>query len=401
MTARIINSLSLRAHSVHFRFRGARRWIGILSLVAGLLSASSLVAQTAGEGGLEGTVLDTSGAIIPGASVTATNLATGIAITRQTTSAGLYSISPIIPGTYSVSATAPGFATAKQESLSVDALTMTNLNLTLHIGSQSTQVTVTLAPPQLDTTNATIGLTIENQTYSNLPLQMNNGMRDPTAFGTLAPGAQGGARLPLIGGIGNYLGQLYLDGLPAETVSQQGDNRLVSEAVSVDAINQMQVVTSTPPPEYSGAGAENFTMKSGGLQYHGRSQILSATRHLTRGRSPRKLRQPITPWDRRSLLQSLLSIRMSCPLPSVDMFRMSKGSSFSSHLTDMPRARERITICIRFQPHWSGKGILPSSMAVSGPEALPEPVAIIRRSCMTPQRAAAQELPVRGSRFRP
>ncbi len=112
-------------------------------------------------------------------------------------------------------------------------------------------------------------MTIENEAYSNLPLIMNNAQRDPTAFGTLAPGAQGGARLPLIGGTGNYLGQLYLDGLPAQTVSQQGDNRLVSQSISVDAVDQMQVITSTPPAEFSGAGAENFTMKSGGLQYHG------------------------------------------------------------------------------------------------------------------------------------
>ena len=57
--------------------------------------------------------------------------------------------------------------------------------------------------------------------------------------------------------------------MPAETVSQQGDNRLVSLTMSVDAVDQFQMVTSTPPAEYMGAGAENFTMKSGGLQYHG------------------------------------------------------------------------------------------------------------------------------------
>lgn len=234
-----------------------------------LAFAPSARAQTGGEGGIQGTVTDSTGAAVPSATVTATNVDTGVATQRQTTGAGLYTISPILPGTYSVTATAQGFNTVTQKNLTVNALSLTPLDLKLSVGGTSTEVTVSAAPPQLETTNATLGMTIENEAYANLPLIMNNAQRDPTAFGTLAPGAQGGARLPLIGGTGNYLGQLYLDGVPAQTVSQQGDNRLVSQAVMVDAVDQMQVVTSTPPAEYSGAGAENFTMKSGGLQYHG------------------------------------------------------------------------------------------------------------------------------------
>ncbi len=114
-------------------------------------------------------------------------------------------------------------------------------------------------------------LTIENDTYSQLPIQSTNQQRDPTAFGALAPGAQGGTRLPIVGGTGDYLGQLYIDGMPATTVNQQGDNRVVSLSMSIEAVDQFQVLTSTPPAEYMGAGAENFTMKSGGLQYHGQA----------------------------------------------------------------------------------------------------------------------------------
>ena len=250
--------------------KNGRRELSLLSLLLFCLAlAPASWAQTGGEGGIQGTVTDPTGAAVPNATVTATNVATGVSTQRQTTGAGLYTISPILPGTYSVTATAQGFNTVSQKNLTVNALTMTPLDLTLTVGTASTEVTVTAAPPQLETTNATLGMTIENAAYANLPLNMNNAQRDPTAFGSLAPGAQGGARLPVIGGTGNYLGQLYLDGLPAQTVSQQGDNRLVSQAVTVDAVDQMQVVTSTPPAEYSGAGAMNFTMKSGGLQYHG------------------------------------------------------------------------------------------------------------------------------------
>ncbi|ADW67939.1 TonB-dependent receptor [Granulicella tundricola] len=236
-----------------------------------LLAGSSMIAaaQTGGEAGIQGTVTDSTGAAIPGATVVVTNTATGVTTTRQTTGDGLYTISPVIPGIYTVAVTSPGFSKHVQSNLTVDALKFTALNVAMEIGAADQSVNVTTEPPLLETTNATLGLTIENSTYSALPLQMNGAQRDPTAFGSLAPGAQGGARLPIIGGTGNYLGQLYLDGLPAETINQQADNRVVSQAVSVDAIDQTQIITSTPPAEYSGAGASNFTMKSGGLGYHG------------------------------------------------------------------------------------------------------------------------------------
>jgi hypothetical protein len=234
-----------------------------------MLSPLALHAQVGGQGAITGTVTDSSGAAIPGATVTAMAASTGIAAVRQTSGAGSFTISPLQPGVYSVTVAAKGFKTLHQDNLSVDALNALGLNPVLSVGDATETVEVTAAPPVLDTTSAQVGLVIENQTYSNLPLQMNNAQRDATAFASLAPGAQAGTRVPIIGGTSNYLGQLYLDGLPAQTVNQQGDNRLVSQAVDLDAIDQFQVVTSTPPAEYSGAGALNFTMKSGGSKYHG------------------------------------------------------------------------------------------------------------------------------------
>ena len=247
----------------------ARRILLSLAATAALLTAPALVAQTAGDGSLEGTVTDASGAVVADATVTATNIATNVATVRESSSAGFFSISPLPPGTYTVQVTAKGFESLVQDNVVVDALQIRSLNPVLKVGAANQTVTVTAAPPVLDTADATLGLTIENQTYANLPLQMNNAQRDPTAFGVLTPGSQTGTRLPIIGGTGNYLGQLYLDGMPAETVSQQGDNRLVAETLDLDAVDQFQVLTSTPPAEYMGAGAENFTMKSGGLHYHG------------------------------------------------------------------------------------------------------------------------------------
>jgi len=236
------------------------------------LFATSLIvhAQTAGEGTLTGTVTDSTGAAIANATVTATNNATNVSTSRNTTGSGQYTIAPLQPGVYTVDVTAKGFKTLRQDNLSIDALGSLGFNPVLTIGAATETVIVSAAPPALETTNATLGTVVENTTYTNLPLQINGAQRDPTAFAVLTPGTQtGGGRLPVVGGTGNYLQQLYLEGIPAETINQQGDNRVVSLNVDVDAVDQFQIVTSTPPVEYAGAGSENFTMRSGALKPHG------------------------------------------------------------------------------------------------------------------------------------
>jgi len=235
----------------------------------GIFGSATLLAQTGGEGGIQGTVIDPTGAAVPGAVVTAINVATGVATARVASSDGLYTISPILPGIYTVSAKAQGFKEATQKNLTVDALKLTGLNITLAVGSESTEVTVTDAPPALETTNAVLGAVMENKTYANLPLQMGGQQRDPTAFAVLVPGVQSGSRAPIIGGTGNYLAAVYVDGIPVTTINQQGDNRVVANALPVESIDQFQVVTSTPDAEYQGAGIINFTLKSGTSQYHG------------------------------------------------------------------------------------------------------------------------------------
>jgi hypothetical protein len=251
------------------------RWVGAFVLVAALVGCGLLVepamAQTGGQGAIQGTVVDATGAVVPNATIAAKNQDSGVVTTRVSSSAGVYTINPIIPGTYSVTASAAGFQSFKQQNLVVDALKVTGLNVTLTVGNTTETVTVTEAPPALDTTNATLGGVIENSTYTNLPLQMSGQQRDPTAFATLLPGAQaqGSARAPIIGGTGNYIAEVYVDGLPTTTANQQGDNRVVSNSIPVEAVDQFQVLTSVPGAEYQGAGALNFTIKSGGEQYHG------------------------------------------------------------------------------------------------------------------------------------
>jgi hypothetical protein len=229
-------------------------------------------AQTAGEGTITGTVTDTTGAVIADATLTATAIATNTSATRTTSKDGLYSIAPLEPGIYTVTVEAKGFKTLKQENLDVVGLGVLGFNPVMAIGATTETVDVTAAPPVLDTDSATLGAVIENSAYSNLPLQASATQeRDPTAFALLVQGAMPGTdgRLPSLSGTPGHQASLYLDGVPSETLNQQGDNRTVALNVDVDSVDQFQVITSVPPAEYMGAGAENFTMKSGTVHFHG------------------------------------------------------------------------------------------------------------------------------------
>jgi len=241
-------------------------------LALGLLTPVGLPAQSAGTGAIEGTVQDATGAVVPNATITATNVNTGIVTTRTTTSGGFYSIGPLLPGTYKISVSATGFRTFVQENFVVDSSHTSGLNVPLTNGATTETVTVTEQPPALETTNAALGGTIENSEYTALPVIIAGlQQRDVTQFSNLLPGAQvpPGGRSSIIGGTAQRLGELYIDGLPLTTISQQGDNRPVFNIVPLEAIDSIQVITSGFSAQYQGAGLENYGTKSGGNKYHG------------------------------------------------------------------------------------------------------------------------------------
>jgi hypothetical protein len=144
------------------------------ALAIALLSGYGASAQTGGQGALEGTVLDSTGAVIPRATVTALDQASGVETTRVSSAAGLYSITPLMPGIYTITVKAPGFETLKQENIEVSGLTVTGFNDKLSVGNTTVDITVTEAPPQLQTTSASVQAVITNETYESLPLVMNN-----------------------------------------------------------------------------------------------------------------------------------------------------------------------------------------------------------------------------------
>jgi hypothetical protein len=235
-----------------------------------VLAVSPAMAQQ-GDGTIQGTITDPSGAVLPNATVTVTNLATGVTTKRITNKAGDFNASPLQAGKYQVEVAARGFQTLLQENITLDSLQTLGLNLKMTVGSASEEVTITDAPPMLDTQDASMGGTIENELYTNLPLSMNGGPRDPTQFQYLMPGVQeGGGTTGVFGGTGQeFLNQNYINGIPVSSIAAQGDPTTVRNAVSVDAVDQFQVKTNGAGVSFGGAGVTNYTIKSGGNQLHG------------------------------------------------------------------------------------------------------------------------------------
>ena len=148
------------------RFQAATLTVGV---IFALLLATPLVQQagyaqaTSAAGAIQGTTTDPGGAILPGASITITNVATDAKRVLVSDSAGFYSVSSLAPGKYQVSATASGFATTTT-TLTVQIGTTTNGDLRLKLGAASEQVIVSSDAVQVNTVQSTVsGVLTEQQ----------------------------------------------------------------------------------------------------------------------------------------------------------------------------------------------------------------------------------------------
>jgi Carboxypeptidase regulatory-like domain len=137
---------------------------------------------------MAGTVTDSSGAAVPGATVTLTNALTGQKFAETTNSIGYYRFSNIPPGQgYEATFTAKGFATVQVLSIYLTVDSIRTQNATLTVGAQVSTVEVTAADSEItiDTTSASVGNTVDVNSLNNLPVQQRN---DPVALFTLQPG---------------------------------------------------------------------------------------------------------------------------------------------------------------------------------------------------------------------
>ncbi len=260
----------------------ARRVFAVVLVLVAVAFTSTAFAQLSGKGSIRGTVEDKTGAVVPNASVVATNNDTNVATTRKASSTGDYEITPLEPGNYTLTVKSEGFEGFVQQNIHVNALEVANIDVHLALGEASSTVTVTAQGPALETTNATLGATMENDMYSALPIQMGaNGAPDQrraTDFALIMPGVQGNetngnatTNTGVVNGSGSRgaASAVYINGVPFTMVSGEGDPRFVWTAISVDAVDQFQVETNGYPAMYEGQGVQNYTIKSGTNKYHG------------------------------------------------------------------------------------------------------------------------------------
>jgi hypothetical protein len=156
-------------------------------VAAVLLSLTCLSIAIWGQGSfssLRGTISDPKGAMIPGASVTISNPATGFSRSAKTDSQGAYQFPDVPPSTYSVTVQAPGFAELKQANVQLLVNTPATLNLQVQVAGATTTVEVTGAAPLVNTQDASLGHAFDSNQLVNLP----SADRDPVSILSLQPG---------------------------------------------------------------------------------------------------------------------------------------------------------------------------------------------------------------------
>jgi hypothetical protein len=155
------------------RFRANRGMLLAGVCLASLFIVSPLFSQ-GNLGRITGTIIDQSGGAIAGATVTVLDVQRGVSRTLTTGDSGEYNAPNLLPGSYSVRAEAKGFKKVEQQNILLEVGKEIRVDLSLQPGEISQTITITEAPPMVETTNATLGGTISNETINDLPLNGRN-----------------------------------------------------------------------------------------------------------------------------------------------------------------------------------------------------------------------------------
>ena len=234
---------------------------------------------------ISGRVADASGAGVPNAKVVVHNVSTNEDFSATTNEDGNYTVSFLIPGQYTVSAEAPGFKKQTRQNIELHVNDKVSVDVNMQVGDVAESVTVTEAPPLLETETASRGGVIENLRVTELPL---NG-RNPFMLSNLTPGVifngnpvftrpfdnGDNANFSINGGL-RQTNEFLIDGMPDNAVTDTaGDrshaNQNVAYIPTVDATQEFKIVTNFYDAQYgrTGGGVINVTTKSGTNQFHG------------------------------------------------------------------------------------------------------------------------------------
>lgn len=254
-----------------------------LSVAILLLGAVTLYGQQV-TGAILGTVVDSSGAVVPNAQITITNQDTGAVRNVVSGEKGEYNAPQIPAGTYTIGATAPGFSPVQVKGVAVLVASDTRVDLKVQVGSVATTVEVSGESLLVDTTNSSVGGLVDDQRVADLPLNGRN-WADLTA---LQPGVQSSpAVTENINGISTTPGMngnqysvnggtthsnyVSLDGADMMTLMNVNNASITGTTLGVDGIKEYKVVTNVPSAEYGMlAGSQTTIVSKGGTnQFHG------------------------------------------------------------------------------------------------------------------------------------
>lgn len=250
-------------------------WQSCLILVCCIgFSLATQAQDLSTKGTINGRVIDPAGAVISGAKVTVSGPTGDRVVTAN--SEGEFEIANLLPGTYSVKAEQGGFKSVSVPNVTVYVGKATSLRLTLEAGNITEIVEVSAGAATIDQTSTTIGANLNDQLYSNIPLQ-----RSVTSLFYIAPGATdsltGGTANPSISG-GSALDNLYVaDGVNITDSAFGGLGTFtrsygsLGTGINTAYIKEVQVKTGGFEPQYgqSQGGIINIITKSGGNEYHG------------------------------------------------------------------------------------------------------------------------------------
>jgi hypothetical protein len=229
----------------------------------------ALFAQAVGS--ITGTVTDSTGAVVPGAKITATRVETGVAQSTVSTGTGAYTLPRLDVGTYNVTAEANGFKTGAASGITLDVSQTRSVDFTLVVSGVTQSVEVSAAPPLLNTTDGTLAQVVSGEQTANLPL---NG-RNIEGLMTMQPGV-----VPSTGSMGWMSNELVGNGNRGETNVGTLDGADASDPemgtlqftnFNLDAISEFKVEANNYSAQY-GQGAGMMTQivsKTGTNQFHG------------------------------------------------------------------------------------------------------------------------------------
>src|SRR5262245_53565025 len=253
---------------------------GLMLVVAVFLLQVPLAFAQVDRATLTGVVKDSSGGVVPGATVTVTNLATNLETHQQTTETGSYQVVNLNPGRYRIDAELSGFKKFSQV-ITLEVGQRARLDVELQIGLVAETIIVAESTQLINTNDATLGAVIPQTQVANLPLAIRN-WDDLLA---LVPGVQGdryteqggGTSFGRTGGINVHgaralQNNFLLDGVDNNSISENVQELTTQVSrPSVDAIQEFKVVTSPYSAEYgrSPGAAVSVSTKSGTNAFHG------------------------------------------------------------------------------------------------------------------------------------